>query len=352
MSRGRRVGLIALGVVVLFVGGVIARRLVDRDAEHLAGAELLAAGGNESVFDLGLGRASADDVALDDLPLGLASLLSSGDDSTLYVLFEQEPSGGLIQAASADGQVIRAGAVTTGDRGFEEPVTGVGLADDGSTAVAHGREVGVIGFNWTGLDVVDAGFSVGAVGWAEDGSLLFGSAAGPVIDAVDENGGFRRLLGSDDDAEAAVHAGDDLGPIVALLGLPNGRVAFVAETADGFELYVLDDGSVTRLADGDTNPVASAGTRPGDPEVRADRYPMAPIAPGPDGRILATGLGPEGHPQISLVDPDNGDVEVIAELEGVEPTVEEPVSAAAVGDDLVFLADGRIWKLDDAFAGG
>jgi hypothetical protein len=40
---------------------------------------------------------------------------------------------------------------------------------------------------------------------------------------------------------------------------------------------------------------------------------------------------------------------VLIELEGVESTPQQPVSAAAVGEDLVFLADGKLWNLENAF---
>jgi hypothetical protein len=63
--------------------------------------------------------------------------------------------------------------------------------------------------------------------------------------------------------------------------------------------------------------------------------------------VLTTGVGRDGDPQIALVDVDTGDVEVLAVLDGVEPAVDEPISAVMVGDDLVFLAEHQLWRLPD-----
>jgi hypothetical protein len=38
-------------------------------------------------------------------------------------------------------------------------------------------------------------------------------------------------------------------------------------------------------------------------------------------------------------------IDVLARLDGVEPSDAEPVSAGAVDDDLVFTASGCLWRL-------
>jgi hypothetical protein len=53
---------------------------------------------------------------------------------------------------------------------------------------------------------------------------------------------------------------------------------------------------------------------------------------------------------IFQVDPDSGRTGPLIHLIGIDPTPERPISAAAVGDDLVFLADGTLWTLDNVFA--
>ena len=74
---------------------------------------------------------------------------------------------------------------------------------------------------------------------------------------------------------------------------------------------------------------------------------MAPLAPGPDGQVITVGAGEDRVPEISLVDIDTGDVTVLARLDGVEATIEEPVVATIVDDDLVFTAEGSLWRLPD-----
>ena len=66
---------------------------------------------------------------------------------------------------------------------------------------------------------------------------------------------------------------------------------------------------------------------------------MTPLAPGPDGRVLTVGLNDDDVPEINLVDVDTGGIERLATLDGVEPTIDEPVSAALAGDELVFTAE-------------
>jgi hypothetical protein len=66
--------------------------------------------------------------------------------------------------------------------------------------------------------------------------------------------------------------------------------------------------------------------------------------------VITIGLGRGDVPEISLVDVDTGEIDVLARLDRVEPGDEEPVSAVAVGDDLVFTAAGCVWRLEGAFA--
>ena len=135
------------------------------------------------------------------------------------------------------------------------------------------------------------------------------------------------------------------------------RVVFLAESDDGYRLYLLDDQSVRPLTS-EVNPVAApdAASYPMDLETglsapsqpRRDRRAMAPLAPGPDGHVITVGAGEDRVPEISLVDVDTGAVEVLARLDGVEATIEEPVVATVVDDDLVFTAEGNLWRLSDA----
>lgn len=339
----RRRPLVGAGMVlsVLLAAGALLVLLDDSTSARLAGAGELAAGGDVTLSQVM--RGDADWTSLDDVPIGSAAELATGQSRSFYVLLEDQVSA--LVEASPTGRVERAGLARTRS---PDGVTAIGIARNGRMAVALGSDVLLRAFNWTGEgdDTVQSRFDVGAVAWADDGTLLLGSVDHAVIDAVDQDGTVRRLLGPPGDSEAEVQTDQPLGRIVSLVALPDERVAFVAETAGGYRLCVLDGDGVRVIEDGlgDLD-----GTEPADETVRADRYPMQPLAPGPDGRVLATGSGPGGDPQISLVDVESGEVEVLAELEGVEPSVQEPVSAAAVGNDLIFLADGRIWKLESVF---
>jgi hypothetical protein len=206
---------------------------------------------------------------------------------------------------------------------------------------------------------VEARFLVGSVTVDMDGAMLVGSASGPSIDALSPDGARRRLLAPADDPGAEVVAPSDLGPIVSLVRLPDQRVVFVSDTTDGFRLSVLDGRRVVPFrGDHGEDPVRSTGGAPvtypdpTDPIVDVGpRFPvMAPLAPGPGGRVITIGLGRGDVPEISLVDVDTGEIDVLARLDGVEASDEKPVSAVAVGDDLVFTAAGCVWRLEGAFA--
>ena len=210
---------------------------------------------------------------------------------------------------------------------------------------------------------VEARFPVGSVTVDLDGSMLVGSANGPSIDSLSPDGATRRLLAPADDPGAEVVAPGDLGPIVSLVRLPDQRVVFVSDTSDGFRLSVLDGRRVVSfLGDRGENPVRFTGGAPvtyPDPREPIDqilddgpRLPaMQPLALGRGGRVITIGLGRGDVPEISLVDVDTGEIDVLARLDGVEPSDAEPVSAVAVDDDLVFTASGCLWRLEGAFAG-
>lgn len=333
------------------IAGVGALVLPDEPGGRLAGAELLADGGEQDLASL-IGR-RVDGVSLDDVRVSDASLLTAAADGSLLVLVEGVDSA--LVRTSGNGTVVDVGFIASDQHivaGHPGSVSSVAVGPDGEMAVALiGGEVLVRGFGWNEINSADARFDVGALAFAEDDTVLLGSLDDGRIDAVTVDGTVRHLLGPPEDREAEAHWNEPLGPIVSLVWLPDGRVAFVADTPQGHRLFLLDDGEV-RPIEVDP-PDLAQGVEQTDPEpgYRMDRLPVEPLAAGPDGRLLVSGLGPEGDPRISLVDVDTGEVEVLADLEGVEPTVERPVSAAAVGDDLVFLADGRVWKLEGAFAG-
>jgi hypothetical protein len=342
-------GLLVI-VATLAVGFVWLR--AGQATVRLADAELLASGeGSVRPSRPSVERAGPD-VTLDDIGLREARVLSAGEDD--FTLFTQAPIEPGFVRATVTGQVRAADT-------FQLPShTGaLDMAPDGGYAVSQGTEVTEVASDRLARHDTSARRAVGAVDVDMDGLLLVGGAAGPTIDSIALNGTTRRLLAPAADPGAEVVANKRLGPIVALHRLPDQRVVFVSDTAGGFRLHVIDGGRVRRVeGEGGRNPVRFSGRPPIGRDGTAGgvwaEWPhfavMAPLAPGPGGRVITIGLGRGDVPEISLVDVDTGEIDVLARLDRVEPGDEEPVSAVAVGDDLVFTAAGCVWRLEGAFA--
>jgi hypothetical protein len=352
MSRRPPWALIGATTAVLVVGvGAGALALRGDDPSHLAGADLLGGGGDQALRPLAA-RGDREDVTLEDVQLDGATLLATDTDGSLLLMVEGVDSA--VVRASADGRVTAVGfaAPLPGlATGSSDATADLALGPEGRVAMALvGGDVLLLDFGWNTIQDFDARFAPGAVALAEDETILVGSAEDGHIDAVAVDNTVRHLLGPPDAATAAARWEEPLGAILALQPLPDGRLAFVAGTPDGPRLHLLD------IDDGQARPIAPdhpdlvRGAEPDRPRrgERTHRLPIEPLAVTSDGQLLTTGLGPEGSPRISLVDIDSGEVEVLAELDGIEPTIERPVSVTAVDDDLLFLADGRIWKLEGA----
>ena len=314
-------------------------------ADPPGGADLLAAGGDATwpeIWDRTAG--------LDDLPLEWATaLVSDGPAGRVTVLVEPRSDSPYLVCAAVDGRIEQA---VPADVHVVPDSTAADVRADGVVAVAIARRsehlLRTHGPGSTFLAERPGPFPVGTLDLATDGSIDAGGLDDTRIARIAADGTARLLLGPRE--EGALVTTEDLGPVADLLRLDDGRIAFVARTSPGSRLHVLDDTSVRRVGapDGDRGVEPGAGTseRP-DQAPPPDRRAMTPLAPSPDGRILTTGPGPDGHPRIALVDPDTGDTEVLADLDGVDATVEAPVSAAVVGHDLVFLADHRLWTIPD-----
>ncbi len=340
--------LLVAGGLAAFIAGLMVFLLADTGTvPRLAGAEQLADGdGSEGLWATAAGDIQADRMTLDDLPVGGTTVVRPGDDDVLLVV-EDVTEAGLIQA-SPSGVVERVGPVV-----FNGKTTAFGINSSGTYGVATGTEMLLSSNEWLlpGAGTrLRAPFEVGALVVVDDGSVLVGSRTDARIDMVSADEEPHRLLGPSGDPDAEVTTDDPLGAIVALARLDDGRIAFVADSEDGYRLYLLDDSTVRPIPTETTrsNPVRSPEVPLTDDSVRRDRLPMTPLAPGPDGNVLTIGLNDEDVPEINLVDVDTGDTELLATLDGVEPTLDEPVSAALAGDDLVFTAHGSIWRLADA----
>jgi hypothetical protein len=353
VAASRLVVLVAILVVALFVSAAWLR--ARRPAIGPAGAELLAdSKGRVWASRQSVERAGSD-VALDDIRLSEARVLSSSEgDFALYT--QSFISPGLVRATVTGDIRAAEDFPWSGTRGALD------MAHDGRYAATDRNEVFEVRADWLGLPDrdLDVRWAVGAVDVDMDGQVIVGGAAGPTIDSIAVDGTTRRLLAPAADPGAEVVADKRLGPIVALHRLPDQRVVFVSAAAGGFRLHLIDGGQVRRVegADG-RNPVRFTGRPPvgwdgtaGGVWAEWPHLPvMAPLAPGPGGRVITIGLGREDVPEISLVDVDTGEIVLLARLEGVEPSDAEPVSAVAVGDDLVFTAAGCLWRLEGAFAG-
>ncbi len=348
--RRRRQALVATTTVVALVAGTAMWRASADSGPRLGDAELLADGkGPTDLIRLATPSGGPVDANLDDLPMWYTTMVVPGPGDKVILLVEGQQEV-LVQTTAA-------GAVDRVGLGFTSTVTAVNVAEDGLFARAHGAEVTTTASDWAeggrGRPSIVAPFEVGAILPVTEDTVIVGSRHEPVIEQVGTDGSARRLLGPAGDAEARVTTDEPLGPIVALTRLDDGRLVFVTETPDGFQIYLLDDETVRPLdPTGDflSHVVVRAAGHPDSYVIfeRKDRLPMTPLTAGTDDQVLTIGLGPGDVPEINLVDVDSGEAELLVRLDGVEPTIAEPVSAALAGDDLVFTARGNIWRLDDA----
>ena len=353
MRMSRRKVLYVVLIAVAVVGGVV---WTASSADDLgpAGAERIA----DTDGAVSLGRASSsrvdlDELALDDLELTTATAVWPGPDRSVTVLVVLGAHQVYLVEASATGELDRVAPVIIDGGATVFTVSPRGRYSWATERGQPAHSMQVSGLDW--LDMAGgmslaADFPVGAIDVIDSDSVVVGSNESPSIDLVTADEPKMRLLGPTGDRDARVTTDEELGPIVGLTRLDDDRIVFVADTPDGLQLHVLDDTTVRAVPrdPGSPNPVRSTDSRSTDRNRRAERLAMTPLAPGADGDVLTIGLNDDDVPEINLVDVDTGDTELLATLDGVEPTIDEPVSAALAGDDLVFTAQGSIWRLADA----
>jgi hypothetical protein len=316
-----------------------------------AGAALLTAGSTDH-------RAVRDeDATVHDLDLRWAVRIARGtDDDDLRVLVDSPAGPHLVEVGADELVEGRPQAVIYPlflDR------TSAAIAPTGEAVVAYREIDGTTSIRVDRHSPTDVArhtvpFHVGALHLADDMSVLAAGLDDTRLVHIAVDGTTVLLLGPP--GSGARVTTDDLGTVVDVLRRDDGRIAFVADERDGpggERLYLLDDTTVTAIdttLDGEpVDTVRGTGETPA-PGRRADRSAVTALAPSPDGRILTTGLSPGGHPRIALVDADTGAVEVLARLDGVAPTVDDPLSAAIVGPDLIFLARHRLWRIPGVVA--
>jgi hypothetical protein len=334
---------------------------------EIAGAEPIGGGGpvHPTVAPLEL---RVEGAALDELDLYEATALAVDPDGGVWVLVQGEPGTGRTPIAHGHratalrvvgdhverGRTIPGGSqvwlltdeaggeVAIGTLAYGEVAQPGGIGETGGTTDLHllapdpaeDRAIRV-----AREDLVQ----VGPLATTAGGTLLAGHDDRARIDEIEPDGDVRHLLGfSGFDPDAAVQLDEPLGEIRSLAALPDGRVGFVTRNRGEQALRVLDDDQVRTI---DVTP--------------HDRSrDIHTITPGPDGQLLAVAAGPDIHPQIWVIDAGTGRAQVVADLEGVLrhpdgprgiPGALWPVAAAADGEDLVFLADGFLWRRPDAF---
>ena len=341
----------------------------EGDPATLGGAEQWAAGGDTkwtAVRDL-LG--SDEIIRLDDVQLQDAAIvLPAPDGDNVVVVFDRYADvDHLVTASMNDGAIHeQAWAVfSIHPTQTAADITASGdlvLADDDDLRRANGGEpsepaeatrdgakIGVYHPAFAPRAEYASPFPVGALALADDGSVLAGGLDEGRIARISTDGTTTHLLGPAG-SDARVTADPALGPVIAVMAVDDDRAVFVAGTDGNTRLYVLDDSTLRQIPDDDEGASPVAGTDERRVPVFEEPFPRAaitPLAPSPDGRVLTTGIGPDGDPRIALVDVDTGDIEVLAVLDDVEPTIDDPVSAAIVGNDLVFIARHQIWRLPD-----
>lgn len=338
MSVLRRV--LAIGVlaaVVVSVAVFVAARGPDASEERLGGATLVGGAGDQWIPDAGMGL---DELWLDDASRVLD--VESDGGGRMWILttrhlvrFDEQSTmevavSGLHLPA---GQVVVMGGGDQGDGELVQVTQGI------TTTYGDLYDLGDDLPLWPSVRAAHASSN-------QDGELLISSMVESRVVAIDPDGSERPVVVPAGEAESnpggvggAVVYEDDarLSPV----GLADGRIVLAANALDGGpgdgEVHVIEDGVLRRV------------------ETTA-RHPIRRIFPGPDGRVLAL-----AGPDISLLDPDSGEVELVVDVSAVGGDLEPPassddrwlqgeVAATALGDDLVFVAQNRIWRLDDAFA--
>lgn len=329
----RRRWLLSAGVAAA-LAAVVAAVVVVRGGrgERLAGAEAIGGGGDLSVLPLHLPSGDFEGVELTDLDLSSVHHLTSDGDDGLWLLGEYQ-----VLLHVVDDRVELA-------RPVDEPGGKQLTANHGGyTAVTQHRQVLVQGTGPaegedrvvepelpedTYLDsaAVDTGGTV-YVGYRDDD--------GGRIDAYPTDGRVHTVV-------------DGLpGTVRGLTVLDNHQLAFADGGGERERLNVVDWSGTVETVYEDTDP---------------DRV-ITQVAETSRERLVTLSTGYGAWPRIEVTDLGSGTPDELATLSEVEPCEEPnrcgsespqgvryPVSVAAVGRDLVLLADNRVWRLADALA--
>lgn len=345
MTSKRSIGLAVVAVAALGAAAWSAGALRDEGPTHLAGATLMAGDGDERRPINGLPLEAG--LPLDELTLdehNRAVDVTGDEDGGLWVLVISDDC---LDAAACHDFVARFGRdgrLTWSNGKYSYPSGQFALGPDG--AISRIAPSGANFYHDGGMDnrlFVSGPPRPYSGGYLSDGTLVQTSTNQPLVAAtVDPDGPVVNLMVPQSSAEEApVRFPSDEGRLTMVV-LPDDRIVLAANAPDDpsvdGQLYVLDGTTLTSL------------------EVETDNA-IRRIFPGPDGTVLAL----DGS-HISQLDPATGtvdpliDLSEIAEDTGGElapasdalPPV-DAIAATALGDDLVFTAEDRIWRLADAF---
>lgn len=349
MMAGRRLWM-ASAAVVAFVAVVVAAVVLTRDGgasdvPRLAGAFELASGGDQSLDDIGYGQLSGA-ATLDDISIRSAWAIEGVGADPFLLVFADDSVDPRVVRAYRSGAISMAGPFVYG-----RDATAAAVGTNGEMGVAYGTNLSLRSFG-DGSDMqVQFAFSVGAVDFSDTIMAVGGSDSATVGVVVPWSLAAGEDVGPATAGYRETHVGGSVSRVAGVGVLTDDRVAILAETDAGGQLFVwsADSDTVQPVELGADVAIGVADAEPtGVAEGRRSSI-TTPLAAAPGGRVLVTGLAEDGHPVISWIDVDSGEVEVLADLEGVEPTIEQPVSAAFVGDDLIFLAEDRLWMKENIY---
>jgi hypothetical protein len=340
VDKHKRLGIGAsLFVIGLVVGG-LAIALRGDAQPHLAGAELMAGAGHD---DRPIRDRTLDDLRLDEHGFRAVDIRSSASGELLVITALPACLGEDSDGAACSGFVIRYDE----DLGLDDGSRVYGPSPGQLALAPDGEVVRVAGGSTTRFPILgDSDFESGGLPFGPysgdflpDGTLVLAARDEPWIAALHPDGSTTNLIVPVGNAEDAPVRFDSTSGRLSVVVLPDGRIAFAANAPDDpdvdGQIYILDGATLTPVDTTSTNAIRR-------------------IFPGPDDTLLAL-----DGPNISQLDPDTGHVDQLIDLSEIAdelapanndwPT-DDQISATPLGDDLVFTADNRIWRLPDAFA--